>query len=122
MLSYVNAGHNAPILLRAHGTNGDVLRLDEGGTVVGLMPDGSWLQGQVRLESGDLLVAFTDGISEAMSASDEEWGVDRLITALRSACSAPPQVILDRIMACAEAFVAGAPQHDDMTLIVMRVL
>jgi len=49
-----------------------VLRLDEGGTVVCLMPDGSWVQGQIRLESGDLLVAFTDGIGEAMSASDEE--------------------------------------------------
>jgi len=122
ILSYVNAGHNSPILLRAADTGADLLRLDEGGTVVGLMPDGSWLQGQVRLESGDLLVAFTDGISEAMSASDEEWGVDRLIATLRSTCSAPPQVILERITACTDAFVAGAPQHDDMTLIVLRAL
>jgi phosphoserine phosphatase RsbU/P len=122
ILRYVNAGHNSPILLRAAGTGADLLRLDEGGTVVGLMPDGSWAQGHVRLESGDLLVAFTDGISEAMSASDEEWGVDRLIAALRTTCSAASQVTLDGLMASADAFVAGAPQHDDMTLIVMRAL
>jgi phosphoserine phosphatase RsbU/P len=122
ILTYVNAGHNSPILLRAAGTGADLLRLDEGGTVVGLMPDGSWAQGQVRLDSGDLLVAFTDGISEAMSASDEEWGVDRLIAALRTTYSAPSQVILDSLMASADAFVACAPQHDDMTLIVMRFI
>jgi sigma-B regulation protein RsbU (phosphoserine phosphatase) len=120
ILNYVNAGHNSPILLRSSGADADVLRLDEGGTVVGLMPDGSWIQGQVILRSGDLLVAFTDGISEAMNASDEEWGVDRLIAALRSTFATPPQVILDSIMASADAFVASAPQHDDMTLIIMR--
>jgi len=48
--------------------------------------------------------------------------VDRLIATLRSTCSAPPQVILERITACTDAFVAGAPQHDDMTLIVLRAL
>ncbi len=122
ILNYVNAGHNSPILLQASDPNPNVLRLDEGATVVGLMPDGSWVQGQVRLESGDLLIAFTDGISEAMNESDEEWGVDRLIAAIRTTCSAPPQLILDRIMASADAFVAGAPQHDDMTLIVMSAL
>jgi phosphoserine phosphatase RsbU/P len=122
ILRYVNAGHNSPILLRAAGTSVDLRRLDEGGTVVGLMPEGFWEQGQVRLEPGDLLVAFTDGISEAMSASDEEWGVDRLIATLRTTRSAPSQVTLDSLMASADAFVAGAPQHDDMTLIVMRAL
>jgi phosphoserine phosphatase RsbU/P len=121
-LSYVNAGHNSPILLRTSHTDADVLRLDEGGTVVGLMPEGCWAQGQVRLESGDLLVLFTDGISEALNESDEEWGVSRLITAARSTRSAPPRLILDHIMAAADAFVAGAPQHDDMTLIVMTAL
>jgi serine phosphatase RsbU (regulator of sigma subunit) len=64
----------------------------------------------------DLLVAFTDTRSEAIRASHEEWGVDRLIAALRTTYSAPSQVIL---MDSAVAFVAGAPQHDDMTLIVM---
>jgi phosphoserine phosphatase RsbU/P len=122
ILNYVNAGHNSPILLRASGADADVLRLDEGGTVVGLMPDGCWVQGQVILKSGDLLVAFTDGISEAMNASDEEWGVDRLIAALRSTFATPPQAMLDRIMARADSFVATAPQHDDMTLIIMRAV
>jgi len=122
VLTYVNAGHNSPILMRASGAGTGLLRLDEGGTVVGLMPDGSWAQGQLRLDVGDLLVAFTDGVSEAMSASDEEWGVNRLIAALRTFSSASSQEILDSLMASADAFVAGAPQHDDMTLIVIKAI
>ncbi len=122
ILSYVNAGHNSPILFRAAGRDADLLRLDEGGSVVGLMRSGSWAQGEVKLETGDLLVAFTDGVSEAMNAADEEWGEDGLIGAVRTTWSAPSQAILDRVMASADAFVAGAPQHDDMTLIIMRTV
>ncbi len=119
-LSYVNAGHNSPILFRAAALDADPLRLEEGGSVVGLMPTCCWTQGQVILEQGDLLVAYTDGISEAMNAADEEWGEEHLIGAARKTWSAPSQVILDSIMASADRFVAGAAQHDDMTLIVMR--
>jgi sigma-B regulation protein RsbU (phosphoserine phosphatase) len=84
------------------------------------MRNGSWAQGQVRLESGDLLVAFTDGVSEAMNGSDDEWGEDQLIGAVQTTRSAPAQVIPDRIMTSADEFVGGTPQYDDMTLIVLR--
>lgn len=120
VLIFVNAGHNSPMLFRAGGTNADLLRLDEGGSVVGLMQNGSWAQGQVTLEPRDLLVAFTDGVSEAMNAADEEWGEERLIAAVQATRSALPQAILDRIITSAHEFVTGAPQYDDMTLIVMR--
>jgi sigma-B regulation protein RsbU (phosphoserine phosphatase) len=119
VLTYVNAGHNSPILFRAADA-GDALRLDDGGSVVGLLPNGSWVQGQVMLEPGDLLVAFTDGVSEAMNASDEEWGEEGLMGAVQANRSAPAPVILEGIMTSADEFVAGFPQYDDMTLIVMR--
>ncbi len=99
-----------------------MLRLEEGGSVVGLMPNCCWTQGEVTLEPGDLLVAYTDGVSEAMNASDEEWGEDGLIAEIRANRSAPLQVILERIMVSADQFVAGTPQFDDMTLVVMRAV
>ena len=118
VLSYVNAGHNTPIVFRA---GGEVLRLEAGGSVVGLMMAGSWVQGRVKLEPGDLLVAFTDGVSEAMNDADDEWGEERLIEAARTMQGMPAKAILESIMRSADGFVAGAPQFDDMTLIVAQV-
>jgi sigma-B regulation protein RsbU (phosphoserine phosphatase) len=114
----VNAGHNAPIVIRP---DGEVVRLEAGGSVVGLMRGGEWEGGQVKLECGDLLVAFTDGISEAMNHADDEWGEERLIEAARATRGDPVKRILDHIVRSADGFVAGAPQYDDMTLIVARV-
>jgi len=118
VLRYVNAGHNAPIVIRS---DSQVVRLEAGGSVVGLLRDSEWEPGQVKLERGDLLVAFTDGISEAMNDSDEECGEDRLIETLRAMRGSPAKTLLDHILRSADGFVAGAPQHDDMTLIVARV-
>ena len=109
------------MVIRAGNTDGDVLRLDEGGSVVGLLQNCSWTQGQVTLEPGDLLIAYTDGISEAMNAMDEEWGEDCLISAGRQMREAPAKAVIEHITAAADLFVAGAPQHEDMTLVVMRV-
>jgi phosphoserine phosphatase RsbU/P len=119
VLNYVNAGHNAPLVIRA---GGEVVRLEAGGTVVGLMrAAGSWEQAQVKLQPRDFLVAFTDGISEAMNQTDDEWGEERLIEAARATRGAPAKAILDHIVRSADEFVAGAPQFDDMTLIVACV-
>ncbi|HEX4807825.1 MAG TPA: SpoIIE family protein phosphatase [Bryobacteraceae bacterium] len=118
ILRYVNAGHNAPMLIRA---GNEMARLDAGGSVVGLLRGGAWEAGQVKLERGDLLVAFTDGISEAMNQADDEWGEEQLIDAVRAMQSAPANAILEHILKSADLFVAGAPQYDDMTLIVARV-
>jgi sigma-B regulation protein RsbU (phosphoserine phosphatase) len=115
---YVNAGHNAPILIRA---GGEVVRLETGGCVVGLMQPGWWDAGKVKLERGDLLVAFTDGISEAMNHADNDWGEERLMDAVRAIQEAPARAILEHVVTSADLFVAGAPQYDDMTLIVARV-
>jgi sigma-B regulation protein RsbU (phosphoserine phosphatase) len=120
-LVYVNAGHNAPMLLRG-GMEGEaqVVRLDAGGPVIGLLPECSYTQAEVELRAGDLLVAFTDGVSEAMTAAYEEWGEERLLPVLQQARCEPPAVVIARVMAAADMFVAGAAQHDDMTMVVVR--
>jgi len=84
-LTYVNAGHNAPIILRKEKVDRSIIRLEEGGAVVGLLLNFPYAQVTVELRTGDLLLAFTDEISEAMNPEDEEWGEDQLIeTAKRS--------------------------------------
>jgi sigma-B regulation protein RsbU (phosphoserine phosphatase) len=121
VLDYVNAGHNAPMVFRACASDEPIiLRLDTGGPVIGLLQDGGYEQGAIVLEAGDLLVAFTDGISEAMNTADQEWGEDRLIDALWTARSLGPPALISRIMTEADVHVGGAPQHDDMTLVVAR--
>jgi sigma-B regulation protein RsbU (phosphoserine phosphatase) len=99
-----------------------VLRLDTGGLVIGLMEHCCYRQGTVALEAGDVLVAYTDGISEAMNAAADEWGEERLMDAIRASRMLPTRVLIDRLMASADAFVSGAPQHDDMTLVIVRVI
>jgi sigma-B regulation protein RsbU (phosphoserine phosphatase) len=121
-LSYVNAGHNAPILCRKHEGNWAVQRLETGGTVVGLFPDISFQQATLGLKAGDMLVAFTDGISEAMNAAGEEFGEQRLMKAIEGCDSLTAAEIAKRLLGAVDTFVASAPQHDDMTLVVMRLV
>jgi sigma-B regulation protein RsbU (phosphoserine phosphatase) len=120
-LSYVNAGHNPPLILRRSATVCEVLRLETGGPVIGLLPQ-CYQQESFPLEAGDLIVLFTDGVSESMNARDEEWGEDRLIQFAKTCHGLPAFEIMSQILAAADAFVAGASQHDDMTLVVLRVL
>jgi sigma-B regulation protein RsbU (phosphoserine phosphatase) len=115
---YVNAGHNPPLLMRAGGT---VELLDKGGTVVGLLPRFPYQQGEVTLESGDVLVSFTDGVSEAQNDAHEEWGEERLMQVVRESNGLSAAELIPRIIAAADEFAAGAPQHDDMTLVIARV-
>jgi sigma-B regulation protein RsbU (phosphoserine phosphatase) len=120
-LCYVNAGHNPPLILRKSAAGCQVFRLETGGTVVGLLPE-CYKQDVFPLVPGDLAVLFTDGISESMNHRDEEWGEERLIELAKTCHGLPALEVMTRILAAAEAFAAGAPQHDDMTLVALRVL
>lgn len=122
VLTYVNAGHNPPMLFRRGAIDAQVDRLDTGGPVIGLIEDCTYQQGTVTLTAGDVLVAYTDGISEAMNAANEEWGEDRMMAAVGPARAAPAGTLIEKLMNAADAFVAGAPQHDDMTLLVVRAV
>ncbi len=117
-LAYVNAGHNAPMVFRAGG--GEPERLEVGGPVIGLLPIAGYEAGEATLRPGDALLGFTDGISEAMNPADEEWGEPRLADAFRACAGLPAAAAVERLIAAADAFAAGAPQHDDMTVIVVR--
>ena len=117
---YVNAGHNPPMLFHGAGENTTLTRLEPGGTVIGLLESSHYEQGSVRLGPGDVLIAFTDGISEAMDPTDEEWGEDRLIDTIRGCRISSAQQLLECIFDAATRFAGTAPQHDDMTLVVVR--
>jgi phosphoserine phosphatase RsbU/P len=119
-LAYVNAGHNPPMLF--HKSNGEwqISRLETGGTVVGLLESFPYEQGNLKIEPGDVFIAFTDGISEAMNGADEEWGEKALIETVKSCDGLNSSEAITRIMQAADKFVAGAKQHDDMTLVVLR--
>jgi sigma-B regulation protein RsbU (phosphoserine phosphatase) len=131
-LTYVNGGHCAPLLFRADASGGTagverldskkLQRLDEGGPVIGLIPDCAYQQAELTLASGDRMVIFTDGVSEAMNPGLEEWGEDRLIATVRAAQGCDASETITRVMQAADQYASGAPQHDDMTLIVLRFL
>ena len=116
-LRYVNAGHNAPFLIR---TDGAVERLSDGGPVVGLIPSAAYSTFETVLRPGDRLVGFTDGISEAMDGADNEWGEERLLEVIRACDGLTARDTIDAVLRAADTFVAGAKQHDDMTLVGVR--
>jgi sigma-B regulation protein RsbU (phosphoserine phosphatase) len=118
LLTYVNGGHNPPMIFR----DGEVLRLEEGGPVVGLFKPSRYSQACVQMASGDVMVLFTDGISEAMNLADEEWDEERLMASVRACWRRPAIEMIDCLMQDADAFVSGAPQHDDMTIMIVKVL
>ncbi|HSM79709.1 MAG TPA: GAF domain-containing SpoIIE family protein phosphatase, partial [Bryobacteraceae bacterium] len=136
-LSYVNAGHNPPVLLRKCNLHARLAgdgaprsgdcecrmdRLEAGGMVVGLLSEASYQQGTIKMQAGDLLVAYTDGVSEAMNSADEEWSEERMLQALEPCDGLKAEAIIARVLKAADAFAAGAPQFDDMTLVVARAL
>ena len=90
--------------------------------MVGLLPDFPYGEGSVQLQAGDMFVGFTDGISESMNPEDEEWGEEAMIEAARACLGLLSREVVDRLIVEADAFARGAKQHDDMTVVVGRVL
>jgi sigma-B regulation protein RsbU (phosphoserine phosphatase) len=123
-LHYVNAGHNPPVLIRRDGSrqDGSMHCLETGGAPVGLFADSSYREGTVKLETGDLLIAFTDGLTEATNQHGEEWGVQGLLqAAARGAqCSQNTDDLVNLIFHSMDEFSKGH-QTDDATLAVVRV-
>ena len=117
-LAYINAGHNVPILRRASGT---IERLDAGGLPLGIQERATYQSGSVNLQSGDWLVIFTDGLVEAVNDRDEEYGEQRLLSVLQAGASTSPPRLLSRMMVDLDFFVGNAPQHDDVTCMLVRV-
>lgn len=115
-LTYVNAGHNQPMLMRAGGA---LDRLGEGGLPLGIMRRAAYQSGETVLGAGDRLVIFTDGVIEAEDEGTNEFGEARLLSGLQLGRSSPPAQALKGLMTSIEAFVGHAPQHDDITCLIL---
>ena len=117
LFTYINAGHNQPILRRNGGL---IERLDVGGLPLGIQADAKYEFASVALASGDWLVIFTDGLVEAVNVKDEEYGEATLLVLLENAGSTTPQELLNRLMAGLDLFVGNTPQHDDVTCMLLK--
>jgi len=120
---YVNAGHNNPILRRA---SGKIERPGIGGPPFGLPlftdDEVPYPSGRFKLEPGDLLVIFTDGVVEAVDDADQEYGEERLLPLIQNAPLESAGETLNRVMGDVNAFVGYARQHDDITCFVLRMV
>ncbi len=118
-LNYVNAGHNPPILRRRTGA---VERLETGGIPLGVAQNVPYESGKVTLECGDWLVIFTDGVTEAENAHSEEYDEARLMVVLLANQALSSPEMLKAILQDLDRFVGDAPQHDDITLLLLKAV
>ena len=115
-LTYCNAGHNPPVLVTKTG----IRRLDVGGLVLGLFETSIFEQETVQLEPGDVVVVFSDGVTEAEEANGDQFGDERLLALVDEVRDAPAPVVLDRVLAEVREFRGPTLQTDDVTAIVVR--
>ncbi|MEJ2634675.1 MAG: SpoIIE family protein phosphatase [Calditrichia bacterium] len=118
-LSYVNAGHNPPILMRK---NGEKQLLDVGGIILGMLPEFPYQLGVVEFDSIDLLVCYTDGVNEALNTEEEEYGEERLENLISSNRHLDASELSDTIVSELREFSRDVPQFDDITLLITRRL
>jgi len=116
-LTYVNAGHNAPILRRANGT---IETLEAGGLPLGIRLEGTYETASLELRPGDALIFFTDGVVEAFNESGEEFGNERWLGAIRNLPDWDAQQTLQFLMKRVDEFVGATRQSDDITCLVFR--
>jgi len=117
-LSYVNAGHNPPLLIR----NGEIIKLKVGGMIIGVMETIiPYLSDTIQLEKNDAIFLFTDGISEAMNIKGEEFSDERLENLVATFCDKPAKEFMDLIMGEIKNYTTGAEQSDDITALIVKV-
>ena len=119
-LTYCNAGHNPPLILSRSGSAPMVRRLETGGPIVGLFETATFEEETVNLTAGDWLIVFSDGVSEAMSASGDEYGENRIVSCVERHKGMEPRDLLEALFADVREFTRGAAQSDDITAMVLR--
>jgi serine phosphatase RsbU (regulator of sigma subunit)/pSer/pThr/pTyr-binding forkhead associated (FHA) protein len=116
-LAFCNAGHNPPLLARSDGR---VERLEGGGPVLGILPGLSYQERSCVMEDGDMLLLYSDGVTEAKSPSDEEFGEERLEEILRKSRGESVEAVLAIVQEAVQSWTAGQPPADDITLVAAR--
>ena len=119
-LTYVNAGHNPPILLRRGNGTRRIERLDQGGMVLGVVEDSSYQMGCAAINPGDLCVIFTDGVTETMDDRDREFGEERLMGVLERGADLPLEELSRVLLEEIRNFGNGRSPDDDLTLVLAR--
>jgi phosphoserine phosphatase RsbU/P len=116
-LTYINAGHNPPLIGRANGT---IEQLSSGGFPLGILPMAEFEVGQTQLQPGEALVVYSDGVSEANNLKEEEFGMDRLSEVVRRNLNASAAGLRDRVESALSSFTQTAPANDDITLVIVK--
>ena len=115
--TYTNAGHNAPVVVRECG---DVETLDKGGLLLGVFPEALYERASVKLNPGDIIAFYTDGVTEATNEAGDMFTEERLVEALHHHRGAHAREIHDTILECVREFQCGRPLDDDLTLILVK--
>ncbi len=115
-LRYLNAGHNPGL----HLSGGRAALLPSGGPPIGILPHASYKEGVITLAPGDTVVLYSDGITEAINAAEEEFGMERLIALSLEGDAEPPEILSGRIFGAVSDFTRGVAQYDDQTVLIAR--
>jgi serine phosphatase RsbU (regulator of sigma subunit) len=118
-LQYANGGHNPPLLIRS---DGQTLSLEEGGPILGILKDATYLEGEVPLAAGDILTLFTDGIIEQEDGSGEQFSVGRLEAVVRANDKESASRLVSAITEAVASHAGSTPQSDDETVVIVKVL
>lgn len=118
-LRYTNAGHNHPLLLNPQGEH---IALDVGGIVLGALPQFPYEEGKITFSPGQILVLYSDGITETVNEDDDQFGEERLIQTVREHADLSAAELSERILDRVRTFASTAPRQDDMTLVILKIL
>ncbi|MCB2200641.1 SpoIIE family protein phosphatase [bacterium] len=116
-ITYVNAGHNPPRIVRS---SGEVVELTEGGLILGMMGQMPYEEATLPFEAGDILVAFTDGISEATNPADEMFGEEKIVEVVSEKRAGTPDAIHDALTQNLQQFIEDVPIEDDVTIFIAK--
>jgi sigma-B regulation protein RsbU (phosphoserine phosphatase) len=119
VVTYANAGHNPPIIVR---TDGSHELLEGGGPVLGVRPSVEFQQYAARMNKGDIIAVYSDGVTEAATPDDQEFEIENLAKTLAAHSSESARTMIDEVNKALTAWTGGAPPADDITLIVARLL
>jgi serine phosphatase RsbU (regulator of sigma subunit) len=117
VLRYINAGHNPPLVGRA---GGKIEQLSSGGFPLGILPMAEYEVGEIQLSSGDSLIVYSDGVSEANNLREEEFGMERLYEVVRKNLTSSAAGMRDKVESALSAFTQTAPANDDITLVIVK--